>query len=171
MAAATGVPARTLSRILHRSHVAPLSWCDPLTGELIRAARAAVNRYERQRPGGLVHVDVKKLGRIPDGGGWRARPGQTRRNRTTARVRVGFDYAHAVIDDHSRLAYAEVHTDEKGTTAAGVLLRAAKFFASCGIPKIERGRSDNAFAYRHSTAFKEAVARSWARPSPSKLRS
>lgn len=69
---ATGVPARTISRILTRHHVAPLAWLDPVTGALIRASRATMNRYERERPGELIHVDVKKLGRIPDGGGWRA---------------------------------------------------------------------------------------------------
>lgn len=158
IATATGVPARTVSRILVRNNIPPLCWCDPVTGEPIRASRATGNRYERERPGELVHIDVKKIGRIPDGGGWRAKPGQTRANHTAGTARVGFDYVHAVIDDHSRLAYAEIHDDEKGATAAGVLLRAAEFFTSCGIPRIERVLSDNAFAYRKSTAFKEAVA-------------
>lgn len=158
IAAATGVPARTVSRILVRNNIPPLCWCDPVTGDLIRSSRATGNRYERERPGEMVHIDVKKLGRIPDGGGWRAKPGQTRQNHTAGTTRVGFDYVHAVIDDHSRLAYAEIHDDEKGATAAGVLLRAAEFFTSCGIPKIERVLSDNAFAYRKSTAFKAAVA-------------
>lgn len=158
LAATTGVPARTVSRILARNSVPPLAWCDPLTGQLIRASRATANRYERERPGELVHIDVKKLGRIPDGGGWRADPDQSRRNHTAGHRRVGFDYVHAVIDDHTRLAYAEIHNDEKGVTAAAVLLRAATFFASCGIPKIERVLSDNAFAYRLSADFKDAVA-------------
>jgi transposase InsO family protein len=158
IAAITGVPARTVSRILNRYGLPPLAWCDPLTGQLIRASRATANRYERERPGELVHVDVKKLGRIPDGGGWRADPNQSLRNHKTGHARVGFDYVHAVIDDHTRLAYAEIHGDETGTTAAGVLIRAAEFFASCGIPKIERVLSDNAFAYRLSTDFKNAVA-------------
>ena len=158
IAAITGVPARTISRILARHDTPPLAWCDPLTGELIRATRATAVRYERERPGELVHVDVKKLGRIPDGGGWRAlgRPATNTSERKKARI--GFDYVHAVIDDHSRLAYAEIHDDEKGTTAAGVLLRAAEFFASHGIPQIERVISDNAFAYRKSVDFKNAVA-------------
>jgi transposase InsO family protein len=158
IAAVTGVPARTVSRILARNNIPPLCWCDPVTGELIRASRATANRYERERPGEMVHIDVKKLGRIPDGGGWRAKPGQSRANHTAGNTRVGFDYVHAVIDDHTRLAYAEIHDDEKGATAAGVLLRAAEFFASCGIPRIERILSDNAFAYRKSTAFKAAVS-------------
>jgi transposase InsO family protein len=155
IAAVTGVPARTISRILIRHQVPPLAWCDPLTGDLIRASRATTNRYEREHPGELIHVDVKKLGRIPDGGGWRA---HGRAARPADKRGLGFDYIHAVIDDHTRLAYAEIHNDEKGTTAAGVLLRAATFFAQCGIPKIERVISDNAFAYRNSQAFKAAVA-------------
>ena len=158
ISADTGVPARTVSRVLARHHVPALWECDPLTGEKIRATRTTATRYERDRPGEMVHIDVKKLGRIPDGGGWRAQPGQTRTNHTTSHARIGYDYVHAVIDDHTRLAYAEVHPDEKGVTAAGVLRRAAAFFASCGIPKIERVLSDNAFAYRNSQAFKDAVA-------------
>ena len=75
------------------------------------------------------------------------------------KTRISFDYIHAVIDDHSRLAYAEIQPDEKGVTAAGVLERAAVFFAENGIPKIERVLSDNAFAYRKSTAFKDAVTK------------
>lgn len=158
IAAVTGVPARTVSRILVRHQVPRLEWCDPLTGQLIRASRATPNRYERERPGELVHIDVKKLGRIPDGGGWRSlgRPAANAGGRKN--TRVGFDYVHAVIDDHTRLAYAEIHADETGKTAAGVLLRAAEFFANCGIPRIERVLSDNAFAYRLSTDFKNAVA-------------
>ena len=147
-----------MSRILVRHQIPPLAHCDPLTGQQIRASRATNNRYERERPGELLHIDVKKLGRIPDGGGWRADPEQSSRNHKTGHKRIGFDYVHAVIDDHTRLAYIEIHADEKGATAAGVLLRAAEFFAKNGIPKIERVLSDNAFAYRKSVAFKEAVA-------------
>lgn len=153
IAAVTAVPARTVARILARHSVPPLAWCDPLTGEVIRASRATANRYERDKPGELVHIDVKKLGRIPDGGGWRAHG----RSEAVRGRGLGFDYVHVVIDDHSRLAYAEIHPDEKGVTAAGVLLRAGEFFRSCGIPKIERVISDNAFAYRNSKAFKNAV--------------
>lgn len=159
IAASTGVPARTVSRILARYDLPPLSWLDPLTGHTIRASRATANRYERERPGELVHIDVKKLGRIPDGGGWRADPAQSNRNHHGNRQQLGFDYIHAVIDDHSRLAYAEIQPDEKGATAAGVLTRAAEFFARNGIQQIERVLSDNAFAYRNSSAFKDAVAR------------
>ncbi|WP_197332391.1 integrase core domain-containing protein, partial [Ralstonia solanacearum] len=70
---------------------------------------------------------------------------------------IGFDYVHAAVDDHTRLAYAEIHPDEKGATAAGFLTRAAAYFAGRGITRIERVITDNAFAYRHSTAFKNAV--------------
>jgi len=158
IARATGVPARTVSAILARHRVPPIAALDPITGQVIRASQATALRYERDAPGDLVHVDVKKLGRIPDGGGWRA----LGRNETTVhhkhkRHRIGFDYVHAVVDDHSRLAYAEIHPDEKGSTAAGVLLRAAKFFASHGIA-IREVISDHAFAYRHSADFKDAVA-------------
>ena len=73
-----------------------------MTGEVIRACRSTALRYERARPGELVHVDVKKLGRIPDGGGWRA-TGEGRRNHAAKR-RVGFDYVHSMVDDHSRFA-------------------------------------------------------------------
>ncbi|WP_280675630.1 IS481 family transposase [Cryobacterium sp. CG_9.6] len=159
IAAVTGVPARTVSRILTRYDLPPLSWLDPVTGAVIRSSRATAERYERDRPGELVHIDVKKLGCIPNGGGWRADPTQSPRNHRKGSRRVGFDYVHAVIDDHSRLAYAEIQPDEKGITAAGVLERAAAFFAANGIPQIERVISDNAFAYRNSTAFKEAVAK------------
>ncbi|MFJ5958661.1 IS481 family transposase [Paenarthrobacter sp. NPDC092416] len=150
---ATGVPERTISRILVRRGLPPLAACDPVTGTLIRATRATTVRYERQHPGELIHVDVKKLGRIPDGGGWRAH-GRSEKVRGRG---IGFNYIHAAIDDHTRLAYAEINPDEKGTTAAGFLLRAAAFFKTQGIGKIERIFTDNAFAYRHSTAFKTAA--------------
>jgi len=159
IAAITGVPARTVSRVLARYGLPPLSWLDPITGDTIRSSRATANRYERARPGELVHIDVKKLGRIPDGGGWRALGREATVTHKHKKTRIGFDYIHAVIDDHSRLAYAEIQPDEKGVTAAGVLERAAAFFAENGIPKIERVISDNAFAYRKSTAFKDAVTK------------
>jgi len=153
LALETGVPARTISRILTRHHVPPLAWLDPVTGAVIRASRSTANRYEREKPGELVHIDVKKLGRIPDGGGWRAH-GRSEQVRGRG---IGFDYVHAAVDDHTRLAYAEIHPDEKGATAAGFLTRAAAYFAQHGIETIERVISDNAFAYRHSTAFQQAV--------------
>ena len=74
------------------------------------------------------------------------------------KVKIGFDYVHALVDDYSRLAYAEVLPDEMGSTAAQFLTRAAGYFAAAGIPHLERVLSDNAFAYRRSAAFKAAVA-------------
>lgn len=152
-----GVPARTVSRILARNAMAPIWALDPVTGAVIRASRATAVRYERDAPGDLVHVDVKKLGRIPDGGGWRAHGRPATNQGGSKNRRLGFDYVHAVVDDHTRLAYAEIHPDEKGETAAGVLLRAADFFASCGFA-VREVISDNAFAYRNSAAFKDAIA-------------
>jgi transposase InsO family protein len=154
LAVQTGVPARTISRILHRHQVPPLAWLDPVTGALIRATRATTNRYEHDRPGDLIHIDVKKLGRIPDGGGWRAH-GRSEEVRGRG---IGYDYVHAAVDDHSRLAYAEIHPDERGVTAAAFLTRAAAYFSRHGITRIERVLSDNALAYRNSAAFKTAVA-------------
>jgi transposase InsO family protein len=134
--------------------VPPLAWLDPITGAIIRATRATANRYEHEQPGDLIHIDVKNLGRIPDGGGWRAH-GRSEQVRGRG---IGFDYVHAAVDDHTRLAYAEIHPDEKGVTAAGFLARAAVYFAEHGITRIRRVLSDNAFAYRNSTAFHSAVA-------------
>ena len=145
-----GVPARTVSRILRRHRVHYLRELDPLTGAVIRSSKTTAVRYERDRLGELVHMDVKKIGRIPDGGGWRANgraAGSTSRDRTS---KVGFDYVHSLVDDHSRLAYSEVLTDEKGTTCAGFLARAAEYFATHGIAQIERVMTDHAWAYKHS---------------------
>lgn len=98
----------------------------------------------------MIHIDVKKLGGIPDGG-WRADPNQSARNHAASRTRVGFDYVHVVVDDHSRLAYAEVLPDEKGPTCAAFLTRAAAAMAAAGAP-VKRVMTDNAFAYRLSRA-------------------
>jgi transposase InsO family protein len=145
-----GVPTRTVSRVLLRRGQPRLSALDPMSGEVIRSSKQTAVRYERSRPGELVHMDVKKLGRIPDGGGWRAHgraAGSTSRDRAT---RVGYDYVHSLVDDHSRLAYSEVLLDEKGATCAGFLARAAAYFADHGIDRIERLMTDNAWAYKKS---------------------
>jgi transposase InsO family protein len=145
-----GVPARTVSRVLVRCGQPRLAALDPMTGQVIRSSKVTAIRYERSRPGELVHMDVKKLGRIPDGGGWRAHgraAGSTSRRRTTV---VGYDYVHSLVDDHSRLAYSEVLTDEKGATCGGFLARAAAYFAAHGIDRIERVMTDNAWAYKYS---------------------
>ena len=88
---------------------------------MIRASKPTAVRYERDRPGELVHMDVKKLGRIPDGGGWRAHGRGWQTAAATAGTKVGYDYVHSLVDDHSRLAYSEVLPDEKGTTCAAFL--------------------------------------------------
>jgi transposase InsO family protein len=150
----TGVPAATCGRILRRHGVPRLADCDPLTGTVIRTSRMSGRRYEHPHPGDLVHVDVKKVGRIPDGGGWRA---HGRGPHTHPRgPGVGYDYVHAAVDDHSRLAYAEVLPDEKAATTAGFLTRAVAWFASHGVA-VKAILTDNAFNYRHSHAVAEIL--------------
>lgn len=153
-----GVPARTVSRILRRHGVAYLRECDPITGEVIRSSKQTAVRYERQRPGELVHMDVKKLGRIPDGGGWRAHGRAATVDHRHKQVKVGYDYVHSLVDDYTRLAYSEILPDETGATCAAFLRRAAAYFATKGITRIERVMTDNAFAYRHSHDMKKACA-------------
>jgi transposase InsO family protein len=144
-----GVPARTVSRVLVRHGVAHLRMCDSMTGEVIRASKHSAVRYERARPGELVHMDVKKLGRIPDGGGWRAH-GRAGNLYPDHKSGNGFDFVHSVVDDHSRLAYSEILPDEKGPTCARFLQRAAAYFHAHGITDIQRVMTDNAWAYRWS---------------------
>jgi hypothetical protein len=119
-----GVPARTVSRILRRNEVPRLAVCDPMTGEVIRASKATAVRYERDRPGELVHMDVKKIGRIPAGGGWRAHGREMGRTWQQKKARIGYDYVHSVVDDHSRFAYSEILNDEQGDTCAAFFARA-----------------------------------------------
>lgn len=143
---ALGLPASTVHRVLTRHGLNRLAWLDRPTGAVIR-------RYERDRPGELIHVDVKKLGRIPDGGGHKVRGRHAGRP-----VRgMGFDYVHSAVDDHTRLAYSEIHTDEKVATCADFLIRAAAFFHAHGITRIERVLTDNAWAYRKGLAWKKAL--------------
>jgi transposase InsO family protein len=156
-----GVAARTVSRVLARHHIPRLAALDPITGQLIKSSKATAVRYERARPGELVHMDVKKIGRIPDGGGWRAH-GRAARDTTRDRAtKVGYDYVHSLVDDRSRLAYSEVLPDEKGTTCADFLARAANHFHDHGIERIERVMTDNAWAYRYS--IRDVVAHLGAR--------
>ena len=153
-----GVPARTVSRILRRHQVPRLVECDPLTGEVIRASKTTAVRYERDRPGELVHMDVKKIGRIPDGGGWRAHgraAGSASRDRKT---KIGYDYVHSVVDDHSRYAYSEILSDEKGDTCAGFFERALAHFTTVGIT-VERVMTDNHWSYTRSTKLAELLER------------
>ena len=158
LADATGVPARTISRILRRHQVPYLFECDPLTGDVIRSSKHTAERYERDTPGELVHVDVKKIGRIPDGGGWKAWGRQIGKTSAQKKARIGYDYVHSAVDDHTRLAYSEIHRDEQGDTAAGFLTRAAEFFASVGIGRIEAVMTDNHWSYTRSHAVAAVLA-------------
>jgi transposase InsO family protein len=152
-----GVPARTVSRVLRRHGVPYLRECDPLTGEVIRASKTTAVRYERDRPGELVHVDVKKIGKIPDGGGWKAHGRQMGSTGARKRARIGYDYVHSMVDDHSRLAYSEILPDEQGPTCAAFLLRAAEYFAAHGIAQIQRVITDNHWSYRRSADFAASI--------------
>ena len=152
-----GLPARTVSRVLRRHDVPYLRLLDPLTGEVIRSSKTTAVRYERDRPGELVHVDVKKIGRIPDGGGWKAHGRSMGSTAAKKKARIGYDYVHSMVDDHSRLAYSEILPDEKGATCAGFILRAAQHFAGHGISTIERVITDNHFSYRRSIDVKNAM--------------
>jgi transposase InsO family protein len=137
-----GMPLSTVSGILTRLSV----------GRLGRLGLEPAVRYERSRPGELVHIDVKKLGRIVGGAGWRVRGGRQHRNPVITdaagkpRRTVGYEYVHIAVDDYSRLAYAEVLPDEKATTAAGFLRRAVAFYRRYGIG-VEAILSDNGGAY------------------------
>jgi transposase InsO family protein len=152
LAAITGCPRSTCYAVLVRHGVARLAWLDRPTGRVIR-------RYEWERPGELIHVDVKKLGRIPPGGGHRIRG---RSADTRAHVGLGYDFLRTAVDDHSRLAYVEVHADERGDTCAEFLRRAGGFFAELGVP-IERVMTDNAKNYCLAKSFQGALAELGAR--------
>lgn len=153
-----GVPARTVSRVLRRHQMPRLCTLDRLTGEPIRASKMTARRYERERPGELVHVDVKKIGRIPDGGGWRAHGRQMGSTWAKKKARIGYDYVHLMVDDHSRLAYSEILANEQGPTCAGFITRAATFFAAHGIARIERVMTDNHWSYTRSSDVVQALA-------------
>jgi transposase InsO family protein len=151
-----GLAPSTVHAVLRRHGMHRLAWLDRPTGQLIR-------RYERARPGELVHVDVKKLGVIRPGGGWRVHgvdSAQRHHSRTEQRAgrRVGYDYVHCAIDDHTRLAYAEIHADETAATCAAFLRAAAAWFATVGIDRIQRVMTDNAMAYRRSNAWRDVLA-------------
>lgn len=146
--AITVAPA-TVHRILVRRGLNRLADIDPPTGTQLRK----VVRYEHTEPGSLVHIDVKKLGRIPAGGGWRAHgrgsPNALASRRTGPGTgRVGYTYLHTALDDHSRLAYTEALDDEKAVTAAEWWLRAVGFFTEHGIARIHRVLTDNGSCYR-----------------------
>ncbi|MCV7395193.1 IS481 family transposase [Mycobacterium paraseoulense] len=159
IASRLSMSASTVHAVLVRCRLNRLSHIDIRTGEPIR-------RYEHDRPGALIHVDVKKLGNIPDGGGWRfVGRAHGKKNRTTTagvtrnhryQPLLGHAYVHTVIDDHSRVAYAEIHGDEKTPTAIAVLQRAVRWFGARGV-RVERVLSDNGACYR-SYAWRAACA-------------
>jgi transposase InsO family protein len=153
LAARTGVAASTVHKILVRNRLNRLNYVDRATGEPVR-------RYEHPYPGSLIHVDVKKLGNIPDGGGWRfvgRQQGDRNKAITPAKAHskwgdrlIGHAFVHTVIDDHTRIAYAEIHDDETAATATAVLARAVTWYAERGIT-IERVLSDNGGCYRSAS--------------------
>jgi transposase InsO family protein len=145
-----GVPPRTVARILRRHNVAYLRDCDPMTGAVIRSSKTTAVRYEKARPGELTHMDVKKLGKIRQGGGWKAHGREATEASKKKGEKVGYDYVHSLVDDYTRLAYSEVLPDEKGPTCAAFLARAAAYFADRGVNQIERLLTDNAWAYKYS---------------------
>lgn len=133
-----GVPASTVHRVLQRHGVSRLANLDRTSGATIR-------RIETSRPGELVHLDVKKLGKIPPGGGWRAH-GRAQTSKS-AKIPRGHIYVHSAVDAYSRLAYSEVLENETGASAAGFWRRAQAFFATYGIT-VERVLTDNGACYR-----------------------
>jgi transposase InsO family protein len=141
-----GLHPSTVHRVLSRYRLARLAWLDRPTGRVIR-------RYEHAAPGDLMHIDVKKLGRIPPGGGWRI---HGRRLRPANHRGLGYTYLHTALDDHSRLAYSELLPDEGRDTAAAFWLRANAYFTACGIT-VRRVLTDNGNCYR-SFAFRDALA-------------
>jgi transposase InsO family protein len=154
-----GLSPSTVHRVLTRYHCPRLTHLDRGSGRVIR-------RYEHDHPGDLVHIDVKKLGNIPDGGGWRitgratgkrnraATPGSSRDRHGGAHL--GYGYLHTALDDHSRLAYTEILTDERKETAVGFFQRAHAYFTDCGIT-VQRVLTDNGGCYK-SFAWRDTLA-------------
>ena len=138
------MPRSTCYAVLRRHGMQRLAWMDRPTGQVIR-------RYERERPGDLIHVDVKKLGRIPKGGGHRIH-GRSGHHGSGQ----GYDKVHSAVDDHTRLAYSEIHADETGATCAGFLRRATAFFADRGFT-VREVMTDNAMNYVLDRHFRHAI--------------
>ncbi|HQC75948.1 MAG TPA: IS481 family transposase [Mycobacterium sp.] len=154
LAAELGLNPSTVGRILARYDVPHLRAIDPITGQALRTSRRNPNRYEHPTPGAMVHIDVKKLGRIPAGGGWRlhGRDATTSVANRHKKTPIGYDYVHTAIDDHTRLAYSEVLPDEKDRTCAGFLHRAMTWFAALGVP-VREILTDNAMVYRRGSEW------------------
>lgn len=148
ISARLGQPRSTCYKVLRRHGLHRLDWMDRPSGRVIR-------RYEWERPGELVHIDVKKLGRIPAGGGHRGYGRELRR--PTGNRGQGYEFVHSMVDDHSTLAYSEVLPNEQGPTCAAFLRRAGAFLAEHGI-QVQRVMTDNAYSYRYSLDFKRALA-------------
>jgi transposase InsO family protein len=149
LAAELSLPASTIGQVLRRWAVPHLADLDRISGELLRN-RATDERYEHTRPGDLLHVDVKKLGCIPDGGGWRLDGKDATnhdRNRSKAEP-IGFDFVHVAVDDFSRVVYAEVLPDERVATCAAFLHRAVQWFHDRHRVTVRRVLTDNAMSYR-----------------------
>jgi len=145
---ALGIPRSSVYAILLRAGRSRLADIDRPTRRVVR--------YQRERPGELIHIEVKQLARIPEGGGHRMLGRQAGRANQTRSGRRR-DYLHAAVDDHSRLAYVEAHPDERAQTCAGFLARSAAFFARHGV-RVEQVMTDRAFAYCRSAAFNDALA-------------
>ena len=161
-----GVPRSTVERVLARYRMPLLARIDQATGLPVR--REPAKRYEKAAPGELVHVDIKKLGRIPDGGGHRKLGRQAGKKNNDGHGRGGRGYAflHHAVDDHSRLAYSEILADERKETAAGFWRRANAFFAAAGVT-VTAVMTDNGSCYRShafAAALGEAVKHRRTRP-------
>jgi transposase InsO family protein len=137
-----GVAPSTVHRVLVRLGLNRLSWMDRPSGRVIR-------RYERERPGDLVHVDIKKLGKIPDGGGWKVlgRHEGKKNNQGMGSRRGGYGFIHSAVDDYSRLAYSEILADERKETAVAFWARARDWFAQHGI-EVHEVLTDNGSCYQ-----------------------
>lgn len=143
LASHLGRPRSTVYAVLRRHGLSRLSDLDRTTREVIR--------YQKERPGELLHIDTKKLARIPWGGGHK----KLGRSSLTKKRGAGYEFLHVAVDDCTRAAYVEVLTDERGDTAAGFLDRAWRHFACEGV-RVEAVMTDRAFCYTHSARFKEA---------------
>jgi transposase InsO family protein len=148
-----GLAPRSVNRALRRRGEPRLCVCDPISGQVIRTSKTTALRYERSEPGELVHMDVKKIGRIRPGGGWRLH-GRANAPNTWARksARIGYDYVHSVVDDHSRFAYSEILDNETAASTVAFFTRALEAFALVGVV-VRSLMTDNAWNYTHSRAL------------------